>query len=175
MMGDHITRAAIEASHGPLERLRLWVPGSVVAAFDLDAEEVYDPVYEADFLGTRKHGAGTQWGFHLTVSGAGRLYDDAREVQAGSRDEPGARTLGRRLAHSIRRQAFVQGYRAECCVDAKYGTRTWFLMPRPNISTGSSTIGGDHANEVARDMAEAAEAVDDMVEQLRRSGRCSSL
>ena len=141
-MGDHITRAAIEASHGPLERLRLWVPGSVVAMFDLDNEEVYDSVYEADFLGTRKHGTGTQWGFRITVTGASLLYDDAREVQTGSRDEPGARTLGRRLAHSIRRQAFVQGYTIRRHVDRTFGTITWCLEPRPNISTGSSTIGG---------------------------------
>ena len=127
-------------SHGPLERLRLWVPGSTVAAFDLDNPCIYDPVYEADFLGTRKHGAGSQWGFHLTVTGAGRLYDDARETQAGLRGEPGDSTLGRRLARSIRRQAFAQGYTVECLVDAEYGSTTWHLMPRPNISGGSSRL-----------------------------------
>ncbi|KKL87362.1 hypothetical protein LCGC14_1935500 [marine sediment metagenome] len=49
------------------------------------------------------------------------------------------------------------------------------MRARNQAVTDRRTIGGDRANEVARDMAEAAEAVDDMVEQLRRSGRGSSL
>ncbi len=133
-MGDRITRGAIEACYGPLDRLRLWLPGSVVAAFSLDNPVHVDDAYEADSLGTRKHGAGSQLGLHLTVTGAGRLYDDAQEAQTG---QPGGcggwhgqRTLGRRLSRSIRRQAFAQGYTVECFVDRKYGSTTWWLMPR---------------------------------------------